>query len=88
MLSFYNEFNDCSYCIYKQRPMQASDVKGKPSTMTGRRKAELQNIATGHPSNQVTMETVEERAHRIKVYNAMKAKQALHTSEKMIVSAV
>lgn len=68
--------------------MQASDVKGKPSTMTGRRKAELQNIATGHPSNQVTMETVEERAHRIKVYNAMKAKQALHTSEKMIVSAV
>ncbi|VDH90205.1 E3 ubiquitin-protein ligase TTC3 [Mytilus galloprovincialis] len=67
-----------------QRPMQASDVKGKSSTMTGRRKAELQNIATGHPSNQVTMETVEERAHRIKVYNAMKAKQALHTSEKLI----
>ncbi|XP_063417144.1 uncharacterized protein LOC134699485 isoform X2 [Mytilus trossulus] len=67
-----------------QRPMQASDVKGKTSTMTGRRKAELQNIATGHPSNQVTMETVEERANQIKVYNAMKAKQALHTSEKMI----
>ncbi|XP_052065799.1 uncharacterized protein LOC127705511 [Mytilus californianus] len=65
-----------------QRPMQASDVKGKSSTMTGRRKAELQNIATGHPSNQVTMETVEERANRIKVYNAMKAKQALNTSVK------